>query len=78
MNFNQHFVSDVDHIFFARTIYEQLHLCLSIKVKIKPGTITAEITKSNFKGTIGRFAVSDNAFSFMSSVRVNSLLVASD
>ena len=72
MNFNQYFMYHVDHIFFARSVYEQHHLCLSINfamLKVKPCTITAGIIEKNFKGTIGRFAPSDNAFSFMSSVK---------
>ena len=37
--------------------------------KIKPGKITAETTKNNFKIINERFVASDNAFSFMSSVK---------
>ena len=37
--------------------------------KIKPGTFTAGVVKSNFKGIIERFVARDNAFSFMSSVK---------
>ena len=37
--------------------------------KIKPGKLTARTVENNFKGTIEWFAVSDNAFSFMSSVK---------
>ena len=37
--------------------------------KIKPGTLTAGMVKNNLKGTIERFVASDNAFSFMSSVK---------
>ena len=37
--------------------------------KIKPGKITAETIINNFKGTTGRIAASDNAFSFMRSVK---------
>ena len=37
--------------------------------KIKPGTLTAGTVKNNFKGTIERFVASDNAFSFISSVK---------
>ena len=36
---------------------------------IKPVTLTAVMVKSNLKGTIERFFASDNAFSFMSSVK---------
>ena len=32
LNFNQNFASDADYIFFARSVYEQYHLCLSINL----------------------------------------------
>ena len=37
--------------------------------KIKPGILRAGMVKNNVKGTIERFVASDNAFSFMSSVK---------
>ena len=37
--------------------------------KIKPGTLTAETIKSNFKANVERFVASDNAFSFISSAK---------
>ena len=37
--------------------------------KFKPGTLTVETVKNNFKGTIERFVPSENLFSFMSSVK---------
>ena len=37
--------------------------------KIKPGALSARTVKNNFKGTTERFVASDNAPSFMSSVR---------
>ena len=37
--------------------------------KIKPGKLTAGMVKNNLQGTIERFVASDNAFSFMSSVK---------
>ena len=45
LNFNQHFASDADYIFFARPVYEQHHLRSSINFvmhKVKLGTLTAE------------------------------------
>ena len=72
LNFNQYFASDADYVFFARSVYEQHHLRLSINFamhKIKPGTLTAGTVKNNFKGTIKRFVATDNAFLFMSSVK---------
>ena len=37
--------------------------------KIKPGMLTIGMVKNNLKETIERFVVSDNEFSFMSSVK---------
>ena len=39
--------------------------------RIKPGTLTVETVKSNFKGTVERFVARDNAFLFMSSTKDN-------
>ena len=72
LNFNQHFASEADYTFFARSVYEQHHLRSSINFamhKIKPGKLTEGTVKNNFKGTIERFVASNNAFSFMSSVK---------
>ena len=72
LNFNQYFASDADYIFFSRSVYEQHHLRSTINFamhKIKPGTLTAGPVKSNFRETVERFVASDNAFSFMRSVK---------
>ena len=72
LNFNQHFGSDADYIFFARSVYEQYHLRSSIKFAfhiIKPGTLIAGTVKSNFKETIERIVAKDNVFSFMNSAK---------
>ena len=37
--------------------------------KIKPGTLTAETIKNNFKANVKRFVASDNAFSFIRSAK---------
>ena len=72
LNFNQHFASDADYLFFARFVYEQHHLRSSINFamhKLKPGTLTSGTVKNNFKEPIKRVIASDNTFSFMSSVK---------
>ena len=72
LNFNHYFASDVDYIISARSVQEQHHLHSSINFamhKIKPRTLTAGIFKNNLKETIERFVASDNAFSFLSSVK---------
>ena len=53
-------------------MYEQHHLHTSINFsedKIKPSTLTVGKVNNILKGTIERFVASDNAFSFMSSVK---------
>ena len=65
LNFNQHFASDADYIFFARSVYEQYHLRSSINFtmhKTKPGALTAGTVKNNFNGIRERFVASDNPF----------------
>ena len=72
LKFNHYFASDADYVIFARSVYEQQHLRSPINFathKIKRGTLTAEITKNNFKGTIEKFVASHKVFSFMSSVK---------
>ena len=65
LNFNKYFASDVDYIFFVRSLYEQHRLSSSINFamhKIKAGTLTAGTVKNNFKGPIERFVACDNPF----------------
>ena len=53
-------------------MYEWHHLRTSINFgmhEIRLGTITTGAVKNNFKRTIEMFAASDNALSFMSSVK---------
>ena len=65
LNFNQHFASNADYTFFARSVYEQHHVRSSINFvmyKTKPGALTEGTVKNNFNGIIERFVASDNAF----------------
>ena len=50
----------------STTYAQQLTL---LCIKLNPGTLTAGAVESNFKETIERFVASDNAFSFMNSVK---------
>ena len=62
--FNQHFLSDADYIFFAKSVCEQHHMRSSVNFamhKIKLGALTAGTDKNDLKGTIERFITSDNA-----------------
>ena len=64
LNFNMHFASDADYIFFARSAHEQYHPRSSVYFamhKTKLGTLTPETVKSNFKGTIERFVARDES-----------------
>ena len=63
LNFNQYFASDADYILFARSVFEKDHLHSSTNFAME------ELNVINIKGTIKRFVVQDNVFSFMSSVK---------
>ena len=72
LNFKQTFASDADFIFFARSIVEQHHLKSSINIsmqKVRGMQITAGIVKQNYKESVKRLLSSENAYSFMSSVK---------
>ena len=72
LNFSQYFPSDADYIYILPGLCMSNITCSSIKFamhKIKPGTLAARTVKNDLKGTVQRFAASDSAFSFMSSVR---------
>ena len=72
LNLNQYFAPDADYILSTRSVYGQHHPRSSINFamhKIEPGTLLAGTVKNNLKGIIERFVASDNAFSFISSVK---------
>ena len=68
LSFNQYFASDADYIFLARSVYEQHHLRSIINFAMHKLN-QVHLQQGNFKETIERFAASDNAFAFMSSVK---------
>ena len=52
LNFNQHYASDADYKFLARSVHGQHHLRSSLNFamhKIKPGTLTAAVVKIIWK-----------------------------
>ena len=68
LNFNHFFASDIDYIFFARSMYKQRNLCSSINFamhKIQPRTLTAGMVKNLLTRAVERSIANDNAFSFM-------------
>ena len=69
LNFDQTFASDSDCIFFARFVYGQDHVHSLENYGINAGQFTVGTIKQNYRGTIDRFVASDNALSFMSSVK---------
>ena len=69
LNFDQTFASDSDSIFFARFVYGQDHVHSLENYGINAGQFTVGTIKQNYRGTIDRFVASDNALSFMSSVK---------
>ena len=71
-NWKQTFAFDADFKFFARAIVEQHHLKSSINIsmqKVQGKQITARTVKQNYKESVKRLLSSENADSFMSSIR---------
>ena len=55
--------------YLGHVYFEPVHPRIVYRALTKPGTLTAGMVKNNFKGTIERFVSSDDAFSFMISVK---------
>ena len=74
LNFRQSFASDADYIFFARSVVELHYLRSSINISLNKaqGTqLTAGSVRQNYKESVKRLLSNENAFHFMSSVKVH-------
>ena len=72
LNYTQQFSSDSDYIFFAHSFLQQLSLNSQINIamqKLTPRNVTAGMLTQNFKETVQQFSASDEAFSFMNSIK---------
>ena len=72
LNYSQKFASDSDYIFFAHAVTQHLNLnsCINIAMqKIKADSLTAGMMSSNFKERVKSFIASDDAFTFMNSLK---------
>ena len=72
LNYTQQFSSDSDYIFFAHSFLQQLSLNSQINIAMQnlaPRNVTAGMLTQNFKETVKQFSASDEAFSFMNSIK---------
>lgn len=73
MNYTQNFALDSDYIFFAHAVTQHLNLNSRMNIamqKIKADGLTAGMMSSNFKGRVKSFIASDDAFTFMNTLKV--------
>ena len=72
LNYTQQSSSDSDCIFFAHSFLQQLSLNSQINIAMQnlaPRNVTAGMLTQNFKETVKQFSASDEAFSFMNSIK---------
>ena len=72
LNYKQRFASDSEYIFYAHSVLQHSALNSNINIamkKVKGSNLTAGMFSKNFKETVKSFIASDDAFSFMSSIK---------
>ncbi|XP_066911415.1 uncharacterized protein [Clytia hemisphaerica] len=72
LNYTQRFASDTDYIFFANFVSQQTNLQNQMNVamrKVSGRNISAGMLSSNFKEAVKNFVVSEEAYSFMNTVK---------
>jgi len=72
LNYTQKFASDTDYIFFAHAVNQHLNLNSRINIamqKVRADGITAGMMSSNFKERVKSFIASDDAFTFMNTLK---------
>ncbi|XP_057310266.1 uncharacterized protein LOC130648243 [Hydractinia symbiolongicarpus] len=72
LNYKRRFASDVDYIFFAHSLLQQMQLSSQINIalkKVKGDGLTAGMLSSNFKENVNSFIAADEGFHFMHSIK---------
>ena len=72
LNCSQKFVSDSDYIFFVHSVLQQMQISNQINIamrKVATTNLTAGMLSRNFKETMQQFIASDEAFSFMNTIK---------
>ena len=72
LNYKQTFSSEADYIFFAHFVYQQMNMTSRINIamqKVMTNELTAGMLSQNFKDTVKSFVASDEAYSFMSTIK---------
>ena len=72
LNCNQKFASEIDYIFFVHSVLQQMQISNHINItmrKMATTNLTAGMLSRNFKETKQQFIASDEAFSFMNTIK---------
>ena len=72
LNYTQKFSSDSNYIFFAHSVMQKLNLSNQINIamrKVTSSQVTAGMLSSNFNEKVKEFIASDQAFTFMNSIK---------
>ena len=72
LNYTQKFASEADYIFFVHSVYQQMNMSSRINIamqKVKTNALTAGVLSQNFKDTVKSFVASNEAYSFMSTIK---------
>ena len=72
LNYTHKFFSDSDHIFFAHKVMQSVNFHNQINIamrKVTSDKLTAGMLSSNFKDKVKDFIASDQAFTFMNSIK---------
>ena len=72
LNYKQIFASDADYIFYVHSVYQQLNMTSKMNIasqKVCSNQLTAGTLTENFKETVQSFVASNEAYSFMSTIK---------
>ena len=72
LNCSQKFASDSDYIFFVHSVLQQMQISNQINIamtKVATTNLTAGKLRRSFKQTVQQFIASDEAFSFMNTIK---------
>ena len=72
MNYTQLFASEVDYIFYALSVTQQLKINSQINIALKKvcgGQLTAQMLTNNVSETVKTFLSNDEAYQFMGNIK---------
>ena len=72
LNYSQYFALDLDYIFFAHSVMQEVQIIDQIGIamrKITSNSLNAGKLNNNFKGMVQQFIAQDKTYSFMSLIK---------